>query len=209
MISPENPHDDTLMQRILQRDQQALAELYQQYGNLVYSLAMRVCQNSESAQEVTQDTFLKVWRQTDRWDSAKGKLVVWLLTITRYTAIDYLRREARQPQQSLKTLDDISDVIGKNARVDEAAWQDRRIMMTLLTRLPPEQQQVIELAFYQGMSHSQISEHLHLPLGTVKTRLRLAMQKIKVGWLAAHEDDDELSTSPTTAPSKQDQTREI
>jgi RNA polymerase sigma-70 factor, ECF subfamily len=200
MTSPEHPQDETLMQRIVQRDQQAIAELYQQYGSLVYSLALRVCGNAESAQEVVQDTFLKVWRQTDRWDAAKGRLVVWLLTITRYTAIDYLRREARQPQSSVKTLDDISETVGKNARVDETAWQDRRIMMTLLTRLPPEQQQVIELAFYQGMSHSQIAEHLRLPLGTVKTRLRLAMQKIKAGWLAAHEEtQDELSTTPTTS----------
>jgi RNA polymerase sigma-70 factor (ECF subfamily) len=200
MTSPEDPQDDILMHRISQRDQEAIAELYRLYGNLVYSLALRVCQNMETAQEVTQDTFLKVWRQTDRWDPAKGRLVVWLLTITRYTAIDYLRREARQPQQSIKTLDDISDVIGKNARVDETAWQDRRIMMVLLNRLPPEQQQVIELAFYQGMSHSQISDHLRLPLGTVKTRLRLAMQKIKVGWLAAHEEsEDAFSTSPTSS----------
>lgn len=204
MISPENPQDDSLMQRILQRDQQALAELYQHYGNLVYSLALRVCQNSDAAEEVTQDTFLKVWRQTDRWDAAKGKLVVWLLTITRYTAIDYLRRESRQPLPSIKTLDDISETIGRNARVDETAWQDRRIMLTLLTRLPPEQQQVIELAFYQGMSHSQISESLHLPLGTVKTRLRLAMQKIKIGWLAAHEEvEDTVPSTPTPSAREQ------
>lgn len=202
MTSPEPLQDEQMMRRILQRDEQAFADLYGQYGSLVYSLAVRVCQNAESAQEVTQDTFLKVWRQSDRWDPAKGKLVVWLLTITRYTAIDYLRREARQPQNSFKTLDDISETVGKNARVDEAAWQDRRIMLTLLSRLPPEQQQVIELAFYQGMSHSQISEYLRLPLGTVKTRLRLGIQKIKVGWLAAHEEDlDDLP--PTSTPSQQ------
>lgn len=188
------------MQRILQRDEQAVTDLYQQYGSLVYSLALRICQNVESAQEVTQDTFLKVWRQSDRWDAAKGRLVVWLLTITRYTAIDYLRRESRQPQTGYTTLDDLAETVGKQPRIDDAAWLDRRIMLSLLTDLPPEQQQVIELAFYQGMSHSQISEYLRLPLGTVKTRLRLGMQKLKTGWLAAvnAEMDD------TTPTSKQD-----
>lgn len=185
------------MQRILQRDEQALTELYTQYGSLIYSLALRVCRNAESAQEVTQDTFLKVWRQSDRWDAAKGRLVVWLLTITRYTAIDYLRRESRQPQTGFTTLDDLAETVGKQTRIDDAAWINRRIMLALLTDLPPEQQQVIELAFYQGMSHSQIADALRLPLGTVKTRLRLGMQKIRAGWLDAvkEEQDDAAPTS--------------
>ena len=127
MTTPDSQQDEQLMQRILQRDDQAVTELYQQYGSLVYSLALRICQNIESAQEVTQDTFLKVWRQSDRWDAAKGRLVVWLLTITRYTAIDYLRRESRQPQTEFITLDDLAETLGKQTRVDDAAWLDRRI----------------------------------------------------------------------------------
>ncbi len=95
MYSP--PDDIELMRRIAARDQQALWALYQQYGKAVYSLAYRILSNTVYAEEVTQDTFLKVWNQTTRWDSEKGKLKNWLLTIAQFTAIDRLRKEGRQP----------------------------------------------------------------------------------------------------------------
>src|SRR3982751_1885749 len=92
--------DETdLVSRLIARDQSALSELYQQFGGLVYSIALRVVQNSNMAEEVAQDTFLKVWHQPTSWDPDRGKFVSWLLTITRYTAIDRLRKEQRRPLQ--------------------------------------------------------------------------------------------------------------
>src|SRR5690349_5132755 len=87
-------HDIELMQRITQRDQAAFSELYQGYGKLVFSMAIRVVQNATLAEEVTQDTFMKVWNRPDAWDAEKGMLSTWLVSVTRYTAIDRLRKEA-------------------------------------------------------------------------------------------------------------------
>jgi RNA polymerase sigma-70 factor (ECF subfamily) len=174
--------DTELIRRVNQRDQNALSELYRRYGALVYSLALRVLQNSTMAEEATQDTFLKVWYQSATWDADKGKLVSWLLTITRYTAIDRLRRERRRPNESSVAIDDTFEIADENAVVDDPLVQDGRALRALMNRLPAEQVQVIELAFFQGMSHSEIAEHLRLPLGTVKTRVRLGLQKLKDLW---------------------------
>ncbi|MBC8098461.1 MAG: sigma-70 family RNA polymerase sigma factor [Armatimonadetes bacterium] len=183
--------DDELITRIIQRDESALSELYQQYGNVVYSVALRVTQSVEWAEEVTQDTFFKVWHQSERWDVQKGKLIVWLLAITRNTGIDYLRREQRKPQLSGVSLDDLAEQLGRGAIMDDPVWQDGRLIHQLMTQLPPEQAEAIQLAFYQGLSHSAMAEALHLPLGTVKTRVRLGLQKLKILWMNANRSDAE------------------
>ncbi|MEP7293442.1 MAG: sigma-70 family RNA polymerase sigma factor [Chloroflexota bacterium] len=175
-----------LVRRLIAQDQSALSELYQQFSGLVYSIALRVVQNPSMAEEVTQDAFLKVWHQPSSWDPQRGKFVSWLLTITRYTAIDMLRKEQRRPVQDAVELDDLR--IGKMSLTDDPVWQDGRILRSLLERLPQEQVQVIELAFFEGMSHSEMAEHLHLPLGTVKTRVRLGLQKLKALWAEASEN---------------------
>ncbi len=172
-----------LIRLITLHDQNALSELYNRYGRAVYGLAFRVVQNSTLAEEVTQDTFLKVWNQPESWDPVRGKLVSWLLTIARYTAIDRLRREQRRPMGA--PLDDILEVVGKRALIDDPIWQDGRLLRTLIARLPPDQIEVIELGFYEGMTHSEMAEHLKLPLGTVKTRVRLGLQKLKTMWVEA------------------------
>ncbi len=174
-----------LIKRIIHKDQAALSELYQRYGGLVYGLALRVLTNSTLAEEATQDTFLKVWNQAYTWDGNKGKLSTWLMTITRYTAIDRLRKEQNRSPASV-ALDDIEDLIGKRSFMDTPQGQDRQLLRSLMSRLPNEQIQVIELAFFQGLSHSEIADELTLPLGTVKTRLRLGLQKLKVLWLDAN-----------------------
>ncbi len=166
-----------LVDRLIARDQDALSELYQQFGRLVYSIALRVVQNSTLAEEVTQDTFLKLWHQPETWDPNRGRFVSWLLTITRYTAIDRLRKEQRRPLQNAVELDDRR--LGSRSLVDDPGWLEGRMLRSMLNRLPEEQIEVIELAYFQGMSHSEMAEYLHLPLGTVKTRVRLGMQRLK------------------------------
>jgi RNA polymerase sigma-70 factor (ECF subfamily) len=186
--------DVDLMRRVSRRDQYALSELYTRYGGPVYSLALRVLQNSTLAEEVTQDIFLKVWNQAEKWDPAKGQLASWLLTIARYTSIDRLRKERRQPTQTLTALDDMPHVLATRGLVDDPRWQDGRLIRSLLAQLPPEQVQVIELAFYQGFTHSEIAENLKLPLGTVKTRVRLGLQKLRNLWLEATPDQSRTSS---------------
>ncbi len=155
--------DVEYMNRVAMRDQQAFQAIYQQYGKAIYSLAYRILENATLAEEVTQDTLLKVWWQKTQWDPNKGNLKNWLLAITHFTAIDRLRQEMRQPALHTDSIDDIEE----------------QRMHTLISQLPPEQASLIELAFFQGMSHSDIADNTKLPLGTVKTRLRTGLLKLR------------------------------
>lgn len=184
------PDDIDLMRRIADRDQQALLTLYEQYGTAVYSLAYRILGNSTLAEEVAQDTFLKVWHQTTRWDSQKGKLKNWLLTIAQFTAIDRLRKEGRQPAIHPEPIEDTDESL--LTAVNSPRWQDGSVLRILVSQLPPQQAYLIELAFFQGMSHGEIADALNMPLGTVKTRLRAGLQKLRELWL---ESADQTSSS--------------
>src|SRR5579864_9339312 len=140
--------DINLMQRIATRDQQSFSAIYQQYGSAIYSLAYHVLQDTTLAEEVTQDTFLKVWRQTALWDPAKGNLKNWLLAIAHFTAIDRLRKERRQPALHPDPIEDVEEKIPL-AR-NETGWQDGISLNILIDQLPQEQAFLIELAFFRG-----------------------------------------------------------
>ena len=172
--------DIALMQKIAGGDQNALLELYQKYGRAVFSLAYRVLNNSVLAEEVTQDTFLKVWHQSTRWDSERGKLKSWLMTIAQFTAIDRLRQERRQPAVLADALDDSDETVIFG---EQGQWQEGTTLHLLITQLPPEQASLIELAFFYGMSHNDIAVTLHIPLGTVKTRLRSGLKRLREMWM--------------------------
>ena len=177
----ETHPDIALIEQIIQRDQDALMALYERYGGAVYSVAYRVLQAQYLAEEVTQDIFLKIWHQPERWDVNRGRLSTWLLTITRNAAIDRLRKEKRQPLQKYE----LQDNIVKNSistAVDEPLWHDGQLIHQLLLELPPKQQLLIEYAFFQGYTHSELAELLDMPLGTVKTRLRSGLQKLRKLW---------------------------
>lgn len=171
--------DVELIQRISARDQAVLSELYQRYIDMVYDLAYYILRSAELAEEVSQDTFLKVWNQAHAWDPQRGGLSTWLLTITRYTAIDRLRMENRRASWGAVDLDDVIEFLANGGSSGEEAWQNRQLIDSMMRELSPDQFQVIELAFYQGMTHTEIAEKLSLPLGTVKGRLRSALQKLR------------------------------
>jgi RNA polymerase sigma factor (sigma-70 family) len=169
--------DGELLRAIAQHNQDALAELYRRYCNLVYSMAFHVLQNSVLAEEVTQDVFIKIWGQPNRWTPGGGKFSSWLLTVTRYTAIDRLRREGSQSTKLLLLLDTLPDETTNGVNTDEI--HDGKELRNLMEELPAEQAQVIQLAFFRGMTHQQMAKALDLPLGTVKTRLRMGLSKLK------------------------------
>lgn len=175
--------EQALMQMIAARNQDALMQLYRNYGNLVYSLALRVVRQPVIAEEITQDVFVKLWQKPERWNPAYGQFSSWLLTLTRNAAIDRLRREGRHSlvlDQPEENEGEIADLI-----FNDVNWFNGQILRRLLQKLPDEQRQLIELAFYGGHTHSDLAERLELPLGTVKTRLRLGLQKLKVLWVEA------------------------
>ena len=175
--------DLVLLERVQRGDQDALMQLYQGYGNLVYSLSLRVLQNSVLAEEVTQDIFLKVWQHPGRWNPQLGQFSSWLLAITRNASIDRRRKEQRQPLEMESRSEDEREPSVNNKFSDDPLWYDGQILARLLAQLPNEQRKLVELAFYQGYTHSELAELLHVPLGTIKTRLRMGLQKLREAWL--------------------------
>jgi RNA polymerase sigma-70 factor, ECF subfamily len=175
------PSDDDidLMQRIALGDQAALAALYRRYAGLVYSIALRVLQNPVLAEEALQDTFIKVWREPRKWNPEGGRLVNWLVTVARFTAIDRLRKERRQPPLAMAALEDYRHLSDDAEGFEDLALFEAQAVQQFLHRLPAAQLEVIQLAFWYGMTHTEISRHLAVPLGTVKSRLQLGMQKLR------------------------------
>ncbi|MBZ0281249.1 MAG: sigma-70 family RNA polymerase sigma factor [Anaerolineae bacterium] len=170
-----------LLRRIQANDEEALVELHTQYANLVYSVAYRVLNDTMAAEEVTQDTFMRLWNKSHTFDPQKGNFVVWLLTITRRLAIDTLRQRTRQEPRPDTLFIDENPQLWENL-LSSGGNDLRRTMLMVMQQLPPEQSSVISLAYFQGMSHSDIAAYLHLPLGTVKTRIRQGMQKLRDAW---------------------------
>jgi RNA polymerase sigma-70 factor (ECF subfamily) len=180
-----NPLTDMqLLQRISQRDEDALLKLHERYANLVFSVALRVVNDNQTAEEVTQDTFMRLWNRALSYDPQKGKFITWLLTMTRHIAIDAIRsRQRREPRAGMLYMDE-----------DPALWENilsdgsndlRRTLEGVLRNLPGDQRDLIEMAYFFGLSHSEIAEERNIPLGTVKTRIRLGMQKLRQAWLGA------------------------
>lgn len=174
--------DLQLLRAIASGDQYAFMQLYQQYCNLVFSLALRVVRHQVMAEEVTQDVFLKIWQQPDRWNPALGQFSSWLLTITRNAAIDRLRKEQRHSAPQTATTEPLFDQAIELSISDDPLWFEGQELARLIHELPAEQRQLIELAFYQGYTHSELADRLQLPLGTVKTRLRSGLQKLRTLW---------------------------
>lgn len=172
-----------LLRRIQAGDETALLALHEQYAGLVYSVALRVLNDQMAAEEVTQDTFMRLWNKAESYDPDKGAFVTWLLTITRRLAIDAYRKQARDPLQDPvfmnRDFERWESVLGTEGDTDL-----RRNLVAVLQELPTGQRQAIELAYFHGMSHSQIAEHLQQPVGTIKTRIRLGMQKLRAAWMA-------------------------
>ena len=183
-MSDNEPDDITLLQRSSAGDSDALLALHKRYANLVYSMAWRVLNDVGLAEDVTQDVFVKIWQGGRRYDPALGRFSTWILTVTRFAAIDRLRRERRQP----RPLEPFSQDGGEPAALedmpgdDHAVWERGRHLHLLVEQLPAEQRQVLELAYFGGLTHSELAAHLDLPLGTVKGRLRLALEKLRVWW---------------------------
>ncbi|MBK9123716.1 MAG: sigma-70 family RNA polymerase sigma factor [Chloroflexi bacterium] len=163
-----------LLKRMAHGDDSALAVLFAQYSTRVYSLVVCVLQDEALAQEATQDTFMKVWNNPQAWDPSKGQFHSWLLTLARYTAIDRLRKEIRANGRDVALYDEI-----EAERDESAATVEAGELLALLNALPVEQRDVIRLAYFRGLKHSELAARLNLPLGTVKTRLRLGLHKLR------------------------------
>jgi RNA polymerase sigma-70 factor, ECF subfamily len=179
---PPPPDDAALMIQIAQAQTSALGELYDRYGRLVFSLALHIIGDAGSAEEITQDVFTQVWRWAGSYNPAQGRLIPWLASIARHKAIDRLRQQQVRPEGHSTSLDDdLFTQPDENAAVEPAVElsQQRQRVRTALRQLSTEQRQCLELAYFQGMTQQEIADLLNEPLGTVKTRIRLGMIRLR------------------------------
>jgi RNA polymerase sigma-70 factor (ECF subfamily) len=174
--------DNALMQEISRENEAALGELYDRYSRLIFSVAFGVVQDRQTAEEVTLDIFTRAWEKGSTYDPQLAKVSTWLTRLTRNRAIDRLRREKVRPLQDSVSWAEVTSepVFEKNppeATVHLSMEQQR--VRAAVASLPPPQQEVLALAFFNGLSHSEIAQKLELPLGTVKGRIRAGMQKLR------------------------------
>jgi RNA polymerase sigma-70 factor, ECF subfamily len=163
----------------LLREQPAagVAALYDRYGRLVFSLALRIVQDHGAAEEITQDVFVRCWRSIDRYHAQQGSLAAWLLAITHHRAIDELRSRRGKELRREISDDAIHPLAAPDIGYDAALLRGE--VQEALHLLPPAQRDVIELIFWGGLTRREVAERLQLPLGTVHTRLRLGMEKLR------------------------------
>jgi len=174
--------DERLIRLIVQSQEQALAQLYDRYHRLIFSLALAIVNDRATAEEITLDVFMRVWQKAGTYRADQAKVSTWLTHIARHHAIDVLRRRAARVDQFAVHWEDARS----NSESSEPDPQEtvelslrRERIYAALAQLPPEQKEALYLAYFGGYSQSQIAEVLKQPLGTIKTRLRLAMQKLR------------------------------
>ena len=191
MTGPGAPADDaTLLRRVAAGEESALAALYDRWAATIHALARRVVREPSEADEVVEDTFWQVWRQAGRYDAARGSASAWLLTIARSRALDRRRARARLREEADDAPEAIAEVAAESGRgpYEAAEAADRsRVVRAALAELPEEQRETLELAYYSGLSQTEIAERTGTPLGTVKTRMRLALHKLR-DRLAGHAE---------------------
>jgi RNA polymerase sigma-70 factor, ECF subfamily len=166
--------DLALVAAVRSGDQGAMAALYDRYSSIVYAVALRVLQDTGAAEDVLQDIFMQLWRKPGAFDASRGNMAAWLAVITRNRAIDALRR--RRPQ------DDIENVI-VSVEPDLASETERVRAMDkvrgALQDMPPAQRSALEMAYFEGLTHSEIAEKTGEPLGTIKTRIRTGLLSLR------------------------------
>lgn len=171
--------DVELIERLQRHDPQALADLYDRYGRLVYSLILRVVRDSGTAEDLVQETFLRVWNRAQGLDSNKGSIGPWLLAVARNRAIDYLRSAGGRERNALEFEETDHPALYTDMEHDLITSDSARRIKTAMDRLSPNQRQVIELAYFEGLSQTEMAERMGQPLGTVKTWVRAALKNLR------------------------------
>lgn len=180
--------DAALMVRVSLGDTDAFSALYTRFGTLVYSTAVHVLGDAQAAEDVTQEIFLRVWRRPDQFDPARGRFTTWLLSVTRNRAVDELRSRGRRrrfetdPPEAAETS--VDQTTESDPALSAALAEDRAAIRRAMDTLPQEQRLAIEMAYFGGMTQAEIATALHQPLGTIKTRIRLGMQKMRLALAA-------------------------
>lgn len=182
---PVGPSDLDLMLGIQAEDPEALSQLYDRYNGILKALILRVIHNEAEADDLLQEVFMEIWKQAKNFSPQKGKPLGWMVTLARRRAIDGLRKKqayARAGERLQAETEQQPDAWVHNSTEEEVTFSDTRILVRkVINRIPPAQQEAVELAFFRGMSQREIAAKTNTPLGTVKTRLELGLKKIYEG----------------------------
>ncbi len=167
--------ESQIVEMLHQNDKRAIAIIYDQYAPSLYGVVFRIVQSEEVAQDVMQDAFVKVWKKGTTYNSSKGTLFTWLLNITRNTAIDKLRSAGFRNSGKNQSIDNLvyNKVSSRGTNPDEIGVKD------LLNDLDEKYREVVDMIYFRGFTQKEVSEELNIPLGTVKTRLRIALRELR------------------------------
>jgi RNA polymerase sigma-70 factor (ECF subfamily) len=172
--------DDASILRAIQRgEQDAVASLYDRYGGIAYGLAFRITNDATLAEDVVQDAFVSVWKQAARFDPARGQVRSWLLTIVHHRAVDTVRRRTNRPERAMP--DGAEDFLAAEGRPEDLAEtiMDAAAVREAVQRIPEDQRRTVEMAYFMGLTHVEIAAEMDVPLGTVKSRLRIGLEKMR------------------------------
>ena len=169
--------DEELVEAVARADEDALGELYDRFGRVAYGLAYKILQDATLAEDAVQEAFLQIWRGAGSYRPERAKASTWLLTFVHRRAVDVVRREQRR---RVVQLDPMLEPSGTGADEEVVARSRREIVQDALRRLPAEQRQAIELAYYGGLTQSELATKLDLPLGTIKSRMFTGLQRLRV-----------------------------
>lgn len=179
LVAASGDSDVVLLDRMRAGDEGALAALYDRWSDRIHALAVHLLRDARDAEDIVEETFWQAWRGAARFDAARGSVGAWLLTICRSRALDRLRARRRRPEAT--SLDDAPPAVDPagDPMTSMVSKETGRIVRAALAELPAEQRQALELAYFKGLSQSEIAEQTGQPLGTIKTRVRLAMVKLR------------------------------
>ena len=174
--------DASLVQQLLQSDMRAFEQIYDRHSRLVYGLVYRIVQQAGTAEEVVQDVFLQLWRNAAQYDASRGPFLPWLLTMARHRALDTLRLKSERQRRREDQTEEMPGVCAA-PQFEKQLDEKRRAVQVreLMTSLQPQQKRAIELAYFEGLSHTEIAATLKEPLGTVKSWIRNGLMRLREG----------------------------
>jgi len=192
-------NDEELMLSLHDRDLEAFRTLYERYGRIVYSTCLRVVRDCHVAEDMVQEIFLRIWRKPESFTPERGRFVTWLTSVTRNRAVDEFRSRTRRFRHETAAPEDQERQFPGKETNDPALRAElsdqRRLILAAMAELPADQREVISLAYFRGYTQQEISDRLSQPLGTVKTRIRLGMQKLRLALTPEPKWQEELSAS--------------
>ncbi len=178
MITPVEYTEHELIALLKQREEKAFAYLYNRYGGALFSVAIRVVQEKQAAADVLQDAFVKIWKSIDLYDTSKGKLYTWMSNVVRNSAIDFVRSKQATQERKTNSLED--NKVATDERFVTQIQVEHFGLKNMVGDLKDDHRVIIDMAYFRGYTQDEISKILNIPLGTVKTRARAALQQLRI-----------------------------